>query len=370
LNPIQISWEGSLFVHHSLAMVNRELLSELIQFEDLSICHIPFEKAQFEPTGRWQQLAELPKMNPHLCDVSIRHRWPIDFSPTGSKKNVLFQPWEFGTIPKEWLEPIHSSVDEIWTSSHFSKQAFVDDGIPEEKVIVIPHGINPRIFTPHATPFVSLQQKINGRFAFLFIGGAIPRKGVDILVNAYLNTFTRQDNVVLVIKGCEQYTDTMANKIKDLAKRTDIPEIIYFTEDIDPDMLPSLYRSCNLYVQPYRAEGFGLPIAEAMACGLPTIVTGEGSARDFTSEQTSLYIRSVKEYFVENRVSQFETANTPYWYVPDMNHLGQLMRVAYENQNAVKMMGDVAAETIVKTHTWKHGADVIAQRIRALNSGN
>jgi len=205
-------------------------------------------------------------------------------------------------------------------------------------------------------------------FAFLFIGGAIPRKGVDILVNAYLNTFTRQDNVVLVIKGCEQYTDTMANKIKDLAKRTDIPEIIYFTEDIDPDMLPSLYRSCDLYVQPYRAEGFGLPIAEAMACGLPTIVTGEGSARDFTSEQTSLYIRSVKEYFVENRVSQFETANTPYWYVPDMNHLGQLMRVAYENQNAVKLMGALAAETIVKTHTWKHGAEVIAQRIRSLNS--
>jgi hypothetical protein len=48
---IKINWEGSLFVHHSLGMVNRELLTALLKFPNLSIRHIPFEPDQFAPAA-------------------------------------------------------------------------------------------------------------------------------------------------------------------------------------------------------------------------------------------------------------------------------------------------------------------------------
>ena len=51
--------------------------------------------------------------------------------------------------------------------------------------------------------------------------------------------------------------------------------------------LAGLYAACDCLVHPYRGEGFGLPIAEAMACGLPAIVTGYGAAMDFCDERTS-----------------------------------------------------------------------------------
>ena len=51
-----------------------------------------------------------------------------------------------------------------------------------------------------------------------------------------------------------------------------------------------LYRSCDVLVHPYRGEGFGLPIAEAMASGLPVIVTGYGACLDFCDEDNALLV--------------------------------------------------------------------------------
>lgn len=55
--------------------------------------------------------------------------------------------------------------------------------------------------------------------------------------------------------------------------------------------IPFLYNVCDCYVQPYRAEGFGMPIAESIACELPVIVTGFGPAKEFSSNKTSFFYR-------------------------------------------------------------------------------
>ncbi len=52
-------------------------------------------------------------------------------------------------------------------------------------------------------------------------------------------------------------------------------------EELTSDELAALYRACDVLVHPYRGEGFAMPVLEAMACGLPAIVTGGGPTDEF-----------------------------------------------------------------------------------------
>lgn len=93
-NKIKINFEGSLFVHHSLGMVNRELLSELILDSRFDFRHIPFEPDQFIPQkeSKYASLTLVPKGGQKNADIFIRHRWPPDFSRPECRKFILIQP--------------------------------------------------------------------------------------------------------------------------------------------------------------------------------------------------------------------------------------------------------------------------------------
>jgi glycosyltransferase involved in cell wall biosynthesis len=195
------------------------------------------------------------------------------------------------------------------------------------------------------------------------------RKGIDILVNAYLSEFKADEPVCLVIKDSRMYTKGLAVRIRELSSRNDIASICYTEENIDHSRLPGLYTACDCYVHPYRAEGYGLPIAEAMACGKPVIVTGAGACLDFVEPDDAFFIKSVLEKMREKNVSGMATVDFPYWVVPDMKHLQELMRYVFCHQQLAKELGIRAGNRIRSDHTWKHAARRAAERIIAVASG-
>ena len=65
-----------------------------------------------------------------------------------------------------------------------------------------------------------------------------------------------------------------------------MPEIEYLSGEWPSEDVAALFRSCDVLVHPYRGEGFGLPMLEAMACGLPVIATDYGAGLDFCDETT------------------------------------------------------------------------------------
>src|ERR1700733_10011670 len=120
---------------------------------------------------------------------------------------------------------------------------------------------------------------------FRGVGCAIRRKGVDILLRAYADAFSPHDDVSLIFKenGAStfyQHNNLMSEILK-LKDDRSAPDVILLTKEMDDPALASLYRGCDALVLPYRGEGFGMPLIEAMACGRPVITTAAGPALEF-----------------------------------------------------------------------------------------
>jgi hypothetical protein len=73
-------------------------------------------------------------------------------------------------------------------------------------------------------------------------------------------------------------------------ERAAAPEVEYLDRDLSPREMAGLYAACDCLAYPYRGEGFGLPIAEAMLCALPVVVTGYGAALDFCDESRAYLV--------------------------------------------------------------------------------
>jgi glycosyltransferase involved in cell wall biosynthesis len=182
-----IKWEGSQFVNHSLALVNRELCIELAKRDDIELSLIPYEPDEFsaeEDPERFGLIAE--RLNSPLsaaADFHVRHQWPPNFTPPPEGHWIIIQPWEFGALPKDWVEPMETLVDELWVPSKYVRDVYVRSGISASKVFVVPNGVNYHQFNPAVPEYKLDTQK---RFKFLFVGGTIGRKGIDVFIRKHL----------------------------------------------------------------------------------------------------------------------------------------------------------------------------------------
>jgi glycosyltransferase involved in cell wall biosynthesis len=258
------------------------------------------------------------------------------------------------------------NVNEIWVYSNYLKTCYEKSGIPSKMIHIIPPGIDGNLFNPDTPGFLPFKHLINNRFCFFYNGGVTLRKGTDILVNAYLNEFSVNDNVCLIIKDSFSYGKELATKIKNVSTRTDIAKIHYILQNFSHEELPSLYQTCNCYVHPYRAEGFGLPVAEAMACGKPVITTGYGSTADFISSESGYLINSTVEYMKDKSISGFNTVDYPFWAVPDLKHLQLLMRCVYEHHDEANMKATVGRNEILRNFSIVMAASKATKRIHEL----
>lgn len=364
-----ILWEGSQFVIHSLALVNRELCLQLMdRGHEISI--LPFEPDQFGPEKdpRFARIADrVHKPLSREPDLHVRHQWPPNFTTPPEGRWVMIQPWEYGRLPEEWIEPMSNLVDEIWVPSRHVLKTYLASGIPADRVHVIPNGVNTRLFHPQARP-VSLST--GKKYKFLFLGGTIWRKGIDLLLQAYGAAFRREDDVVLVIKDMGQnsfYRGQGAGKlIAELQETPKFPEILYLTQNLDEREMPGLITACDCLVHPYRGEGFGLPVIEAMACGLPVIVTEGGATDDFCTPETAYFIPSRPKGYLPN---DMRLVGGVLWVVePDVNALVNQLRHVHEHPEEARRKGLRALEKVRSHYTWDKVAEQVAKRAEILKN--
>jgi len=160
--------------------------------------------------------------------------------------------------------------------------------IEQERISVIPMGCDPR-FQPSIAP---VQAPIRRRYDLperyiLFVGTLEPRKNVKALLQAFAHLAAEQpqDDLKLVIVGrpgwgSENYVGMVA--------ALGLQNAVRFPGFVDDDHLPDLYRGALLFVYPSLYEGFGLPVLEAMACGIPVITSNRSSLPEVAGDAALL----------------------------------------------------------------------------------
>jgi len=231
-------------------------------------------------------------------DVVIHHSYVRDFmtfTHGAGARHVAVRTSDFGPHPRAWVERINADFDQLWVPTEWIREHALRGGVEPNKVRVVPHGIDRSVFRPDGP---LLQLPSTKRFRFVYVGGASIRKGTDTLLRGYCAAFGPDDDVTLVVKDDSSnafYGDrAIADEIRRVAADPSMPEVIYIDDHLSAHDLAALYRSCDIGVWPYRAEGFLMPALESLACGTPTMIPEIGPTADFSSSRSSYLLPTMR----------------------------------------------------------------------------
>ncbi|HWI74828.1 MAG TPA: glycosyltransferase, partial [Baekduia sp.] len=349
--PVAVSWAGEHDAPTSLARINRRVVAALAEHDDV-VAHAAATDRPDTP----------PVPLPHAADVEVRHQWPPDFRAPRSGHLALIQPWEFGSIPAAWVEPLRTVVDELWVPSQHVRKMYLDAGVEPDRVAVVPNGVDLRVYAPEG-PRLDLDAP---GLRFLFVGGAIGRKGIDVLLGAWAEAFADRDDVSLIVKDFGADGVYRGGDRSELERMAAEGRVVHLTETLDDDQIAALYRACDVLVHPYRGEGFAMPVLEAMACGLPAIVTAGGPTDEFCPADAGWRIPSRKALIPGREISGMPLAGEGWMLEPDRDALVALLRAAADAPPEDRARRGAAARAAAESLGWDAIARAYARQISAL----
>ena len=281
------------------------------------------------------------------------------FEKNNGKIKVGYSMLEVTGIPREWVRQANL-MDEVWVPSEFNKITFQDSGV-HVPIYVIPLGIDPAYFSPTIR-----SNKLKNTFTFLSNFEWGERKAPEILLRAFSDEFSVVDPVVLVCK-INNFDGgvNVRNEIEKLGLRGGGGRIVIAENTILKNYdLGALYASADCFVLPTRGEGWGMPILEAMACGMPVIATNWSAQTDFMNQDNAFPLNVERMINASAKCPYYDGFN---WAEPSYEHLRYLMRWVFENPIEASTKGSLAASDVRSNWTWTNTASAIKKRVSALS---
>ena len=196
----------------------------------------------------------------------------------------------FGNVYRRWVVP--SAVQKaqaVITVSEFEKKVMIERlHIPENKVKVIYNAVNARFNNRYLNDEVETFRKSLGlpdKFT-LFLGNTAPKKNTKNTIEAYASYLTNAIAPLPMV--ILDYPKALVLEQLQKSGYTSLIKHFIFPGYIRPEQMPLVYNSATLFLYPSFRESFGLPILEAMACGIPVITSNTSSMPEVAGEAAML----------------------------------------------------------------------------------
>jgi len=274
----------------------------------------------------------------------------------GRKNLVYYVAFEGSRLSKSWAKPISDQrIKVIMTPSEYCKKVFEKD--VKNRIEVVPHGFDPNVFY-----YKKGKEDFKDVFVFSTVGTVHNlRKGHDLLVKAFSEVFGNRKDVLLLLKTSKIYAPWMSvdKEIKRYIPGGLKPNIKFIDNFLEDRELAHLYRNSDVCVFPFRAEGFGIPILEAAACGTPVLATKATGPLDFLPKRMPGWIETEEELRPAplrygGDLIVYERAK---WYEPDYESLKEKLLDAFVNHKKYKSRAITISKSLKKTHTWNKAVE-------------
>ncbi len=274
------------------------------------------------------------------------------------RANVAYWYWESESFPERWRDRF-DYFDEVWVGSEFCRRA-VADASP------LPVALVPPAVKVSEPPADSRSRAGVGGSDFLFLtvldALSVPeRKNPLGAVRAFARAFPDSPNVVLhlQIRNADDAPGLLeALREAGLGARVSISDAALSRAEVE-----SLLAGCDAYVSLHRAEGFGFPMAEAMALGKPVVATGYSGNADYLDETTGFPVRWA---YAELPATIRDYDRGTRWAEPDEEHAARLLRQVFEDRGEATRRGQEARCRIADKYNIKIVGQSIASRLEGL----
>jgi glycosyltransferase involved in cell wall biosynthesis len=336
----KINFTGFIQGHTGYSVLSRSLISLMdymgidVRVQDLNNMGIPefLHLQSKKPDDRFQLLHQIPTVLP--------------------MSDGFYTVTEFDEPPYGSISPMRRAKW-ILTESEFCKNIFSE--FTKAPIDVIHYPIDPQ-FKPNGVKFKFNDVVEKFGFKFLSVFEWLMRKNPYMLIEAFVEEFKPEEDVCLILRSWSKFQ----NPVKWIGLMAKEHNVFWIPQNLPH--LNALYRACNCFVTTTLGEGFGHPIVEAMACGLPVIVPDSTGIKDFCNNKNS-YLIPVEEKQVKDTHSYNLAGNEiPHliqpWFKcwePNKEELKKAMRKVFKNkgskfisEQAVKVRDKFSFDSIIK----------------------
>lgn len=268
---------------------------------------------------------------------------------------IAYNVWESTRQPEQFFNKL-LEFDHLWVPTRWQRDCSIEQGFPADRVKIVPEGLDTELFCPGDSPIPP--GYVNDRFRFILIGRWDQRKATTEIIRSFLEEFSKDEPVDLFVhidNPWGKQIDGKSSTEERLAYYNFNDSRIKILRDLErvenDDLYISYLRHAHCFISCARAEGWNIPLIQAIAVGTPTISSNYGAQLDFAEGISHLI--NIKEH--KSASTMFMQNDVPGTIAePDFDHLKYVMRQCYENYGVYKEQALIGSKVVREEFTWEN----------------